>query len=84
MGMSDAMVEHIILSPVPSPEEMAARLGISEERVTALRRIMRTRSRTDRAALMSGQGFNVAEAGKKTKAQTKPRTRGLHAKAAAR
>jgi hypothetical protein len=70
MGMSNAIVEHVILSPVPTPEEMAARLGISEERVAALRRIMRARGRTER--------------GKSTRAQTKPSTKGLHAKAAAR
>jgi hypothetical protein len=85
MGMSNAIVEHVILSPVPTPEEMAARLGISEERVAALRRIMRARGATVRGAVaVNRQGFRRAEPSKTTRAQTKPSTKGLHGKAASR
>jgi hypothetical protein len=38
------MSEHVILNPVPTPEQMADLLGISQDRVAALRRIMRSAS----------------------------------------
>jgi hypothetical protein len=40
--MSDGAIDErmVITNPVPTPEEMAARLGISNERVSALRKIM--------------------------------------------
>jgi hypothetical protein len=58
--MSNAIVEHVILSPVPTPEEMAARLGISEERVAVLRRIMRTRGGAERGAEVPAVPVNRA------------------------
>jgi hypothetical protein len=39
---NEAMLPHIIGNPVPTPEEMAKILGVSPDRVAAVRRIMST------------------------------------------
>jgi hypothetical protein len=49
MEYTGAMREHIITNPVPTPEEMAARLGISLDRVAVLRQIMRSPSPSSKA-----------------------------------
>jgi hypothetical protein len=45
------MSEHVILNPVPTPEQMADLLGISHDRVEALRRIMGSASPSSPARL---------------------------------
>ena len=81
---NEAIAEHIITNPVPTPEEMAERLGIGLERVAALRLIM-TRPISKRGVdLMRKHGFSPVEQEKKTRAKTQAKTKGLNAKAAAR
>jgi hypothetical protein len=45
------MSEHVILNPVPTPEQMADLLGVSHDRVEALRRVMRSASPSSSAPL---------------------------------
>ncbi len=47
------MKAYVISNPVPTPEEMAEILGLSSDRVTAVRRIMSTPSRRKTSGAMT-------------------------------
>lgn len=55
------MSAHVIANPVPSPEEMAQILGVSSERVAALRSIMGApMSRKSSKSAANGVAFKKA------------------------
>ena len=79
MQYTEAMSEHIITNPVPTPEEMAARLGISAERVATLRQIMRSPSRSSVAIKRQAGGAST-----RTRVPGTAKRKVLNAKASSR
>jgi hypothetical protein len=65
---------HVIANPVPTPEEMGRMLGLSSERVAAVRSIMNSPSEGSSSKRSSRSSRVVAA--KKSAARTRSRTRG--------
>jgi hypothetical protein len=65
---------HVIANPVPTPEEMGRMLGLSSERVAAVRSIMNSPS-GGASSKRSSRSSRVVAA-KKSAARTRWRTRG--------
>jgi hypothetical protein len=63
------MIAHVIGNPVPTPEEMGEILGLSSDRVAAVRRIMNTPNQQKTPA-RSGVAFRAA-ARKKSRTRTR-------------
>jgi len=65
---------HVIGNPVPTPEEMGRILGLSPERVEAVRRIMNTPSsrKSSKSKSRTASSFNM----KRTPSRTPSKSRG--------
>ena len=68
------MSAHVIGNPVPTPEEMGEILGLSSERVAAVRRIMSAPKQRKKASGRSGVAFRAVSRKKSSRTRTSPRS----------
>jgi hypothetical protein len=68
----NVMIAHVIGNPVPTPEEMGEILGLSSDRVAAVRRIMSTPNR-QKTPTRSGVAFRAAARKKSSRTRTSAR-----------
>jgi hypothetical protein len=68
------MSAHVIRNPVPTPEEMGEILGLSSERVAAVRRIMSTPKQEKKTSGRSGVALRAVARKKSSRTRTSSRS----------